>query len=87
MIDIQTLIHRADAYKVASGIARDTTVSSRVFGDSKKLAAIRNGADITVTRFNDAMKWFDLNWPVIASPAALADAAQDFRPQTPEDAA
>lgn len=63
MIDITTLIARADAYKQATGIADDKTLSYRVFGDSKKLSAMRSGADITTRRFNAAMRWFDQNWP------------------------
>ena len=72
MFDVASLIARADAYKVASGVVDDSTVSYRVFGDTKKLAALRNGADLTTRRFNTAMDWFDQNWPV---------------PQTSEDAA
>ncbi len=71
MIDILTLIARADAYKAAAGLYEDSTVSYRVFGDTKKLAALRNGPDITVGRFNAAMRWFDQNWPEI-QPAASA---------------
>lgn len=62
MIEIQHLIVVADAYQKAAGIA-ETTVSSRVFGDGKKLAALRAGSDITLTRFNDALRWFSVNWP------------------------
>lgn len=63
MIDMNSLISRADAYKVAAGVSEDTTVSHRVFGDTKKLSALRRGGDITVRRFNAAMAWFDQNWP------------------------
>lgn len=63
MIDTATLIERADAYKAATGITEDTTVSHRVFGDTKKLGALRRGGDITVRRFNAAMAWFAANWP------------------------
>lgn len=63
MQTIETLLARADAYKRAAGVNQDSTVSHRVFGDSKKLTALRAGADITVRRFNDAMLWFDENWP------------------------
>jgi hypothetical protein len=63
MIDMNALIARADAYKVAAGVTEDTTVSHRVFGDTKKLGALRRGGDITVRRFNAAMNWFDQNWP------------------------
>jgi len=52
----------ADAYKNALGL-EDKTVSSRLFDDSKKLTAIRSGSDLTVSRFNSAICWFDQNWP------------------------
>lgn len=67
MFAIDTLIARADAYKKAAGIADDSTVSYRVFGDTKKLAALRKGADLTTRRFNSAMKWFEQNWPTKTS--------------------
>lgn len=63
MQTIDSLLAIADAYKRASDIDHDSTVSHRVFGDSKKLTALRGGADITVRRFNDAMRWFEVNWP------------------------
>lgn len=65
MNEIDHLLAVADAYKVALQI-EDTTVSSRVFQDSKKLEALRSGADITISRFNSAMRWFSENWPVAA---------------------
>lgn len=63
MQTVETLLAIADAYKRAAGIDHDRTVSHRVFGDSKKLTALRSGADITLRRFNDAMSWFEDNWP------------------------
>ena len=62
MQQIAHLLSVADAYKAALGI-EDTTVSARVFNDSKKLASLRSGSDITVGRFNAAMRWFSTNWP------------------------
>lgn len=62
MQQIADLLSLADAYKSALGI-EDTTVSARVFNDSKKLGAMRCGADITVGRLNSALQWFDANWP------------------------
>jgi hypothetical protein len=84
MLDIQNLIRVADAYKAASKIEKDSTVSNRVFGDSKKLAALRAGGDITVGRFRAAMIWFRDRWPEGADlPADLIQL-----PQAPqEDAA
>lgn len=62
MINIQHLLDVAEAYRIAEGI-EDKTVSNRVFADAKKLTALRCGADITITRFNDALRWFSANWP------------------------
>jgi len=62
MIHIRQLLKVADAYLGALGL-EDKTLSFRVFGDSKKLAALRNGADITTSRFAAAMLWFAANWP------------------------
>lgn len=48
----------ADAEQVST-----STVSWRVFGDSKKIAAIQGGADIQTRRFERAIQWFSDNWP------------------------
>jgi hypothetical protein len=56
------LLTLADAYASLTG-ASETTISSRVFDDSKKLAALRVGKDITLRRFNAALAWFSANWP------------------------
>jgi hypothetical protein len=63
MLNITYLIRLADAYKTALGMPEDTTVSYRVFGDTKKLAAIRSGADLTTRRYNAAIAWFRDHWP------------------------
>ncbi|MGR3464260.1 hypothetical protein [Limimaricola sp.] len=63
MKTIQHLLVLADAYKIAAQVEQDSTVSHRVFGDTKKLAALREGADITTRRFNAAFQWFSENWP------------------------
>jgi hypothetical protein len=62
MTEIAHLLRLADAFIAATSI-KEVTLSHRVFGDSKKLAAIRNGADITLGRFNAALEWFSFNWP------------------------
>jgi hypothetical protein len=62
MDQIAHLIKVADAYREADRI-EEKTLSHRVFGDSKKLAALRGGADITVGRFAVAMCWLSENWP------------------------
>jgi len=62
MMNTEHILTLADAYKAALGL-EDKTVSSRVFDDSKKLTAIRTGSDLTVSRFNSAIRWFSENWP------------------------
>jgi hypothetical protein len=66
MIALSDLLKVADAYIEATAI-KEVTLSHRLFGDSKKLAALRSGADITVGRFNGALGWFAANWPPEAS--------------------
>jgi hypothetical protein len=51
-----------DAYERAID-ASDTKTSWRVFGDSKKVGALRSGADIQVKRAEAAFHWFSDNWP------------------------
>jgi hypothetical protein len=71
MIEIGNLLAVADAYMASTGV-REVTLSHRLFGDSKKLTALRAGADITVGRFNGAMGWFSENWPDAAGwPASV----------------
>lgn len=62
MTQISHLLSVADAYIAATSI-KEVTLSHRLFGDSKKLTALREGADITVSRFNAAMTWFSDGWP------------------------
>jgi hypothetical protein len=72
MIGIAQLLTLVDAYRTATG-TEDTTVSHRVFADSKKVGALRDGADITTGRFNAAVLWFSENWPDGAEwPAGVA---------------
>jgi hypothetical protein len=62
MTEIKHLLAVADAFKLATGL-EDVTLSHRLFSDSKKLGALRQGADITVGRFNASMVWLSANWP------------------------
>lgn len=66
MIQITHLLSLADAFQVADPVP-DTTLSFRIFRDSKKLGALRAGSDITTGRFNDAIVWFSENWPADAA--------------------
>lgn len=81
MLNIEHLITVADEYGRVAQV-EEKTVSSRVFQDSKKLGAIRTGADITVGRYNAALAWFAENWPEGAKwPAGVP------RPASAENAA
>lgn len=88
MLHVPHLLEVADAYKLAAGISADTTVSSRVFGDSKKITALRAGGDITVGRFNSAIQWFRGNWPSgAAMPDVLRPHAAEHATPTPASSA
>lgn len=70
---IPALISVSVAFREAIGLAQETTLSHRVFGDTKTLAQLRAGSDITLGRYNRAMLWFATHWPDgIEAPAALA---------------
>lgn len=62
MLQIAHLLELADEYQRAVPV-EDKTLSFRVFGDSKKLTALRSDSDITTQRFNSAVQWFSANWP------------------------
>jgi hypothetical protein len=62
MNQIAHLLTLADIYRAAEPV-EDKTLSSRVFGDSKKLTALRDGADITTGRLFAALVWFSEHWP------------------------
>lgn len=67
MSALHHLITVATEYARAEGVELKT-VSWRVFGDGKKLDAIRDrGSDIQVRRFEGAMIWFSNHWPLTAS--------------------
>lgn len=63
MISKDTLVLVADRFRLVAGGLAETTLSHRMFGDTKKIASLRAGSDITVGRFNAAMRWMAENWP------------------------
>lgn len=63
MNQITELLSIVDAYMTATG-RKETTVSTTVFNDGKKLTSLRDGsADIGTRRYNSAIMWFAANWP------------------------
>ena len=59
---IRHLIDLATRYCAATGKTR-IAVSKRVFNDGKVLDNLVDGKDITIGRFERAMRWFSDNWP------------------------
>ena len=62
MSGIDRLLMLARAFAEAQGLEL-STVSWRVFGDTKKLGALEHGADIQVRRCESALQWFSDHWP------------------------
>jgi hypothetical protein len=81
MSAIDQLLRLTAEYERAAGV--DTvTASWRIFGDSKKLGALKDGKDIQVKRLEAALHWLSANWPADATwPEGIA------RPQVNEAAA
>jgi hypothetical protein len=62
MITAKHLTALSQEYMRATG-TKEVTLSYWIFADSKKLKSLRDDADITVGRYNQALDWFDCNWP------------------------
>ena len=62
MLTKDDLLETADLFRSLTGV-EEVTLSYRMFGDTKKLRALRGDAGITLDRFNAAMTWFATNWP------------------------
>ncbi len=65
MISAQHIVSLATVYSAATAVPIGT-ISHRVFDDGKKIQAMEAGADITLRRYNMALRWFAENWPVDA---------------------
>jgi hypothetical protein len=81
MSGIESLLCVARAYAAAAKVDL-STVSWRALGDTKKLGAMADGADIQVRRYEKTMQWFSDNWPegfdwpaAVPRPPATAEAA------------
>lgn len=75
MSGIDQLLTVARAY-AAYGDLDLSTVSWRSLGDTKKLGAVVNGADIQVRRLERTMQWFSDNWPDVPWPSGVPRPAQ-----------
>jgi hypothetical protein len=63
MVTAHDLLSLARLYADAENVPL-TTVSSRVFDDSKKLSSLQEGADLTLRRCGSALQWFSDHWPI-----------------------
>ena len=59
---IAALLALCSEYGRAAGV-EPSTVSWRVFGDTKKLQALAGSADIQVRRCERAVQWLSDHWP------------------------
>lgn len=74
----EKLLSVADAFAAARGLS-ESRVSTMAFGDGKVITRLRAGSDLTTTRYEASMAWFDANWPADAVwPQSIN------RPLTPE---
>ena len=64
MDDLAALLLLADAYQAFDPKIAETTVSWRVFSDSKKLKALRSGKSIQHHRLQASLQWFSDHWPI-----------------------
>ena len=62
MSAIERFLVIAQAYQEATGL-KETALSWRLFGDSKKLRRLHSGFDIQVTRYEKALQWLSDHWP------------------------
>ena len=58
----QQLLAITDAYCAATGRSA-SRVSTLIFNDGKRIAAIKDGGDLATGRFEHGMSWFSGNWP------------------------
>jgi hypothetical protein len=62
MIDLADLFALFEEYCRVLDIP-ETTLSNRLYDESKKIALLRRGDGLTVKRFNHTVKYLHENWP------------------------
>ena len=66
--DEQSFLNLIAKIAKRSGYA-EATLSTMIFGDGKKVSALRNGSTLTVRRLNDALRYCREHWPEITDAA------------------
>lgn len=62
MIDLHDLFPLFDEFCRVAGISQ-STLSSRLYRESKKISLMRSGGGLTVDRYNETVLYLDMNWP------------------------
>jgi hypothetical protein len=82
MLPISSFLIVVESYCRATKIA-EATISTRVFNDGKRIAQIRDGADIGARRLDRAIGWLSEHWPKdahwpadVARPSVISEAAE-----------
>lgn len=84
MLTLTAFFIVADRYSEALHLA-EATLSSKIFNDGKRLAAIRRGADVGVRRLESALYWLSDNWPDdLHWPAEVSRPARHFTAEAAE---
>ena len=57
------LLGHLDAYRALCPDLRESALSHRIFQDTKVIANLRGSADITLGRYEMALRWLASHWP------------------------
>jgi len=74
MITVHNLLDLIDQFLVLHEGLTEKALSYRMFGDTKKIGHLREGRDITLSRFHRAFEYLHDKWPEDRTrPAHLSD--------------
>ncbi|WP_145638918.1 hypothetical protein [Neorhizobium alkalisoli] len=62
---ISSFLLIVEIYCEAAGVS-ESTLSSRMFNDGKRISQLRGGADIGAKRLEASLKWMSASWPANA---------------------
>jgi hypothetical protein len=62
MTNIDQFLRLVDAYSAATGLAQ-STISTRLFNDGKRLEMLRDGRDVGIRKVADAVQLISDTWP------------------------
>jgi len=72
MVNIDQFLELVDLYAEKAGLAQ-STVSTRLFNDGKRLDMLRDGRDVGIRKVEEAVQFLSDNWPAgVAWPKAVA---------------